>query len=271
MQQERQAVVRRARVIYFDPREPLPVPLVHERFERHFAHLQFHRMSKNGDAARARNQLGRLRDLHLRLGHVAAFSRQQILVKRAAHRVGVARLHQHARHVRPRHHAARQLHHAIQRNLHAVFAKLTHHLRRALLALHRACAAKFQHPLVVWIKPVTENVNLLLRAAAQLHAGDQRHAAIPRRVRRARKPVHAVVIRQRQMGKAQFRRQRDQLARFERPVRRGGMKVQIRFHVVPPMVIACPCRAVWPRDREKQTPRLFRHGVRLSVKPVPAP
>ena len=39
MQQERQAVVRRARVIYLDPREPLPVPLVHERFERHFAHL----------------------------------------------------------------------------------------------------------------------------------------------------------------------------------------------------------------------------------------
>ena len=209
-------------MINLDACKPLSMPFVHQRFKGHLAHFQLHWVCQYGHAARARNQFGRLCDLDLRLRHIAAFSRQQVFVKRVTHRVRIPRLNQRAS----------QLHHAIQRNLRAVFTQLTHHLLRARLPLHRAHTAEFQHSLVVRIKAIAENVNLLLRAAAQLHAGDQRHAAVARLVLRAQNALHAVMIRQRQMGKAHLCRQRNQLVRFQRAVRRGGMKMQIRFHVV---------------------------------------
>ena len=71
-------------------------------------------MRQYSHAARLTNELCRLRDLDLRLGYIAAFSRKQVFVKCVAHGIGISRFNQSPRDMRTGNDTPRQLHHAIQ-------------------------------------------------------------------------------------------------------------------------------------------------------------
>ena len=125
-QQERRPVVRRAQVVSSDPQAPARA--THAQSDSGVISPIFsYRLS--GRLTPPRLQSAAPRDLHLRLGHVAHFPGSRCLSN--ALLTELAYCLPTPRHVRPRHHAARRLHHAISEIRR--FARLTRHLRRALL------------------------------------------------------------------------------------------------------------------------------------------
>ena len=73
-------------------------------------------------------------------------------------------------------------------------------------------------------------MDLPLRAAAQLHAGHDPKAVRARRLSCGGQPRDAVVIADGDDLKTRLRRACYQLAGGQRPVRSGGVQVQIRLH-----------------------------------------